>query len=383
MKLSTHDFKITPDTFLAKARPDEPVYFFSPHTLCKKYAFFQDNFQGLTTYAVKANPSIEILQTLCDAGMKAFDVASIAEMETVRRICPSARLHYHNPLRSADEIAKAKDFGITSWSVDSPREFQKLGKLPKGTQIAVRLKLETEGGAYNFGEKFGADEATAVTLLKMVCDAGLVPAMTFHPGTQCENPAAWAQYIEACARTARLASVRLTHLNIGGGFPAFRGGTAPKLVEIFTQIHKTVNRAFGHNAPALICEPGRAMVADSVAVALRVKVMRDNGDLILNDGLYGALGEWRDISQLDERHFCVLSSEGYLKRGTLQNHTVLGPTCDSIDRLPFSVPLPETISEGDYILIQSMGAYSQALCTGFNGYGGGEVITCDKLSPLR
>lgn len=372
---------MTPEIFLADRCPDTPVYFFSPRTLCEKYAFFHRNFRGLTTYAVKANPSVEILQTLVDAGMNAFDVASIAEMETVRKICPTARLHYHNPLRSLDEIAKAKEFGIASWSVDSPREFQKLGSLPEGTQIAVRLKLETHGGAYNFGEKFGADEATAVTVLKMVVDAGFVPVMTFHPGTQCENTVAWSQYIEACARVARSASVPLKHLNIGGGFPAFRGQNAPKLETAFQHIHEAVDRAFGDTAPALICEPGRAMVADTMAVALRVKVMRENGDCILNDGLYGALGEWRDISKLAGRHFCVLSSDGAVKQGALQNRTLLGPTCDSIDRLPFSVPLPKTIEETDYILIQSMGAYSQTLCTRFNGYGGGEVVTSDSLLP--
>lgn len=125
------------------------------------------------------------------------------------------------------------------------------------------------------------------------------------------------------------------------------------------------------------------MVADSIAVALQVKVIRENGDVILNDGMYGALGEWRDIPKLADRHIAVHDGSGRIISGRTFARKVYGPTCDSIDCVPFALDLPEMIQEGNYLVIQSMGAYSQSLCTTFNGYGGGEMVVCERITPAH
>lgn len=353
--------------YLGKTQPDLPVLFFDPAALKESYKRFVKGFPGLVTYAVKANDSLEVLDNLHLAGMTSFDVASPVEMKRVRKACPTATLHYNNPIRSRSEIKQAVELGVASWSVDCLSEFEKLVDGGVSGEISVRLCLPVKGAAYDFGEKFGADPDLAVQLLRAISQAGYAPAMTFHPGTQCSDPTAWERYIEECGNISVRAGVVLKRLNVGGGFAAHRTGTAPDIEAIFQAIDKSVRRVFGANAPELICEPGRALVAESYQLAVRVKAIKAGNLLYLNDGIYGGMTEWRDLGESD-RHV-VVRSDGVLRKGAGQNFTIFGPTCDSLDKIPSEICLTATIAEEDYILIAGMGAYSTATVTAFNGYG--------------
>lgn len=353
--------------YLTSVQPDQPVLFFDPSELAQSYSRFVKGFPGLVTYAVKANDSVEVLENLVVLGMTAFDVASPVEMRRVRQILPEAVLHYNNPVRSRAEIREGVEHGVVSWSVDCMSELTKLIEGGATGEISVRLKLPVGGAAYDFGEKFGADPQLAVELLQAVSSAGFSPAMTFHPGTQCNSPTAWQRYIEECANIAVLAGVELARLNVGGGYAAHRTGNAPVIESIFETIDKTVTRVFGARRPALVCEPGRAMVAESYQMAVRVKAIKNDQLLYLNDGIYGGMAEWRDLGEMDRHQ--VVSTEGEAKKGSPKNYTLYGPTCDSLDRIPGEICLPANIAEEDYVLLAGMGAYSTATATPFNGYG--------------
>lgn len=370
-----------PEDWALRHLPDDPVLLFSQQALTRTAAAFQAGFPGQVTYAVKANPHPLVIEGLVAAGLTAFDVASPAEMALVRAVLPDARLHYHNPVRSAGEIAQAKAYGIASWSVDRLSELDKLGDIA-GQEIAVRLHLPVSGAAYDFGAKFGATPALAEALLRQVVARGARPALTFHPGTQCTDPAPWARYIEGAAQVAVRAGVSLARLNVGGGFPAHRDATAPDLEAIFATIRATVQAQF-EVPPLLVCEPGRAMVADAVQLVLRIKA-GDGAAVFLNDGIYGALSEWRDIAA--GGRITVLAPDGRPRQGALRPQQVWGPTCDSLDQLPHPLPLPEDLAEGDFVLVAAMGAYAGSLATGFNGYGARRMVslanhTCDA-SPM-
>ncbi|MCR8550677.1 type III PLP-dependent enzyme [Salipiger sp. P9] len=360
----------SPEAWLARARPDDPVFFFCPLRLAQVAARFLSGFPGLVSYAVKANPAPEMIDGLVAAGIRAFDVASPAEMALVRAHCPEAVLHYHNPVRSEAEIAAGQAQGCTSWSVDRRSELEKLRHLPRGTEIAVRLKLPVTGAAYDFGSKFGADPALAAALLRRVVEMGFTPSLTFHPGTQCRTPEPWARYIQAAADVARAAGVTLHRLNVGGGFPSDRGEGHPDLEAIFATIAIAARAAFA-SPPELVCEPGRGLCAEAFLLVLRVKAVEEAA-VFLNDGIYGGMAEWRDLGPMARLR--VISSEGLPRGGACRDRVVFGPTCDSLDRLPDPVALPEAIREGDYIVFEGMGAYSRALVTGFNGYGARRIV---------
>jgi ornithine decarboxylase len=364
----------TPDFHLARTRPDHPVLYLSPRVLQATAKRFQAGFPGLVTYAVKANHRDEVLDNLVAAGVDAFDVASPVEMAAVRRACATAVLHYNNPVRSATEVAAGIAAGVASWSVDDAGELDKLHAVPQETEIAVRFALPVKGAAYDFGEKFGATPDQAVDLLRKVVHAGHVPALCFHPGTQCENPSAWQLYIAEAARIAGRAGVHLARLNVGGGFAANRNGTPPDLEAVFQVIGQAVRENFGAQVPALICEPGRAMVSEGFTLAARIKGIRTNGQSVfLNDGIYGGLVDLRDMGLTGRVR--VVCSNGQARTGVRKPRTVFGPTCDSLDRLPGELGLPEDTQVGDYVLFDGLGAYSVAMSTEFNGYGLKEIVT--------
>ena len=368
----------SPRANLLAQEPDQPVLYFAPSVLQATAQRFREGFPGQVTYAVKANDSTEVLENLMAAGIDTFDVASPFEMDVVRRLMPSAVLHYNNPVRSESEIAHAVALGVASYAVDGRTELNKLvdGGVPAGTEVSVRLHLAVEGAAYDFGAKFGADPDDAADVLEAVVEAGFVPSMTFHPGTQCGDPAAWTTYISACASVARTVGIALRRLNVGGGFPAHRTGSAPDLEAVFCDIGTAAVQAFGDEVPSLVCEPGRAMVAEAFTLAARVKTIRDDGSIFLNDGIYGGLAEAPILGNVDRIE--VVSIEAP-RKGPMRPRTVFGPTCDSLDRLPGRLPVPADLAAGDWLLFHGLGAYSTATVTRFNGYGAIEIVTTNSL----
>ncbi|SDE45733.1 ornithine decarboxylase [Limimaricola pyoseonensis] len=363
-----------PEDWLARHGGELPVLFFCLAALSARHDRFRRGFPGAVTYAVKANPDEAVIARLGAEGMPAFDVASPAEIALVRRLCPSAALHYHNPVRSRGEIRAGLAAGVASWSVDDSRELEKLvaeGVGP-GAEIAVRLKLPVAGAAYDFGSKFGAPPELAEALLRRAAATGARVSMTFHVGTQCADPAAWTAYMEACADIVRRTGLRLARLNVGGGFPSGRDGGDPALEPIFAAVARGLSRF--ERPPELVCEPGRGLVADAMAYAVRVKARR-GAALYLNDGIYGGLSECPSIGvpRVD-----LVTDDGRAT-GPAQPFTLFGPTCDSLDRLPGETRLAGCVAEGDWLLFRSAGAYLNGVTTMFNGYGTREQASVGRL----
>lgn len=364
-----------PVDYLRSAGPNDPVLFLSPAILQAQAQRFIAGFPGLVTYAVKANPEEAVIDNLAAAGIAAFDVASPEEIALIRRLVPEAALHYNNPVRARHEIVFAVGRDVASYSVDSLSEFEKLAALVpvsraggERVEITARFKLPVAGAKYDFGAKFGATEEVAAELLRRVAAAGYTPSLTFHPGTQCTDPAAWDAYIRAAARIAAAAGVTIARLNVGGGFPSHRAqAQVPLLETIFRLIGRVTAEAFGDAAPVLVCEPGRGMVGDAFAALARVKALRDGTHVFLNDGVYGAFAEFPLIGAIDR--VSTWSPEGVRRSGAPRGRVVFGPTCDSVDRLPGEIALPSDMDEGDYILVQGMGAYTVVTNTRFNGFG--------------
>lgn len=369
-----------PTEYLRTQAPENPVLFFAPSAVQASARRFIDEFPGMVTYAVKSNPGEEMIENLAAAGIRGYDCASPFEIDLIRRLAPDAAIHYNNPVRARFEIEHAVARGVKSYSVDSRSELVKLIELvpAEGTEISVRFKLPVAGAAYNFGAKFGATVELAVELLQEVAQAGFIPSLTFHPGTQCTDPHAWEAYIREAAQITAAAGVTIARLNVGGGFPNHRlQAVVPALEETFALIDRVATEAFGDNRPLLVCEPGRAMCGDAFTLAARVKAVRDETHVFLNDGVYGTLTELPLIGVIDR--FTVLAPDGTPREGKHENRIVFGPTCDSVDRLPGELPLPSDIAEGDYIIWHGMGSYSVVTNSRFNGFGDLQMATVLSL----
>ncbi len=149
-------------------------------------------------------------------------------------------MHYNNPVRSRAEIATAVELGVRVVRSTAPASWPSWPSWcrPRAPRWRCASSCRCKGAAYDFGAKFGATAETAAELLaRGGARLGFVPSLTFHPGTQCTDPAAWEAYIRTAAEIARDAGVRLARLNVGGGFPSHRlSGRRRALEAIFALI---------------------------------------------------------------------------------------------------------------------------------------------------
>ncbi|WP_158625997.1 type III PLP-dependent enzyme [Arsenicitalea aurantiaca] len=372
---------------IAAEAPDYPSFLFSERELIKARKVFKKGFDGLLTYAVKANPSPHIIEVLHREGMKAFDVASNSEMALIQKHAPGAAMHYNNPIKSRREIERAyEEFGVRSFTIDHIAQLDQLAAIispSRDVEVTTRFKAGKALKSYDFGTKFGVLEAGAVEIAAMVEQMGYSPSLCFHVGSQCEDSYAYERHIAAAARIATEAGIELKRLNIGGGFPApYPTSSAPPMDVYFDTIRQAVEDNFAGSAPELIIEPGRALVTPSTSLLLRVKHQRGGLSVYLNDGAYGALMEvkfmdftppvrvWRGARLHDND-------------GQSSGFTIFGPTCDSYDVLPQTFELPADIDEDDWIEFGLMGAYTQASLTPFNGFDRREQYWVDDIYTGR
>ncbi len=354
-----------------------PELQFSVSRLREQANLFTGGFKGETSYAVKANAHPVILKVFYECGIRTFDVASIAETQLVRETVPGAQIHYHNPIRSTEEVAAAYfDHGCRRFAVDSTCELEKIHRLitkPASVEIAVRFRCKTRSDAVQaFNSKFGADACQAGEIVLMARKMGFCVGLTFHPGSQTRTPTPYVDHCKKAAQIMAATGVPISFLNVGGGFPVQYDKTdAPVLQQFFEDIVAAANNSFRGNQLRLECEPGRALVSPAGDLVTTVKAVRsEQAELFLNDGIYGGLLEVSQFPEMKPRH-----ESDRICQDTAQQKdwTVFGPTCDPLDVLPFKLRLPANMAEGDTVRFIEVGAYSSATATRFNGYGG--VVT--------
>ncbi|MEZ5736250.1 MAG: type III PLP-dependent enzyme [Novosphingobium sp.] len=358
--------------------PDEPVILNRPHAAARAARFFAEKFPGKSLYAVKANPSPELLKILWDSGITHFDVASIAEVRLVRSVLPEAVLCFMHPVKTASAIAEAyKVHGVRTFSLDTSEELDKIvaattdaeGGAATDLRLCVRLRVSSEFAELSLASKFGIDLADAAPLLQATRQVADWLGVCFHVGSQAMTPFAYVQAFERVRAAIADASVVIDMVDVGGGFPSVYPGMEPPPLEDYFQI---IHRHFealpiAYNAE-LWSEPGRALCAEYNSLIVMVEKRRGT-ELYINDGAYGAL---YDAAHVGWR-FPVrcLSDE---RSETEEGFAFYGPTCDDADYMEGPFVLPADIGAGDYIEIGMLGAYGAAMRTAFNGFGQGATI---------
>ena len=113
---------------IAKTQPVQPVTLIRPHAAARAARYFVEKFPGRTMYAVKANPSPDLIRILWDSGVTHFDVASLAEVQARRdRPRPRRRSASCIPVKAVEAIREAyRDHGVRTFSLDSVEELDKI-----------------------------------------------------------------------------------------------------------------------------------------------------------------------------------------------------------------------------------------------------------------
>ena len=369
-------------------QPDEPIILNRPHAAARAARFFVEKFPGKSLYAVKANPSPDLLQVLWDNGVTHYDVASIAEVRLVRATLPGATLCFMHPVKAPSAIREAyRQHGVRTFSLDSVEELEKIvaacrddeGEPAQDLRLCVRLRVSSEYSELSLASKFGCDLTEAPQLLQQARQHADWLGVCFHVGSQAMTPFAYVQALERVRVAIGEASVVIDMIDVGGGFPSvYPGMEPPPLEDYFQIIHQNFyNLPIAYNAE-LWCEPGRALCAEYSSLIVKVEKRRGE-ELYLNDGAYGALF---DAAHVDWK-FPVRALEDDLIKPDM-DFAFYGPTCDDADYMQGPFVLPEDIQAGDFIEIGMLGAYGAAMKTDFNGFGAADrvVVTDEPMASL-
>ena len=358
--------------------PDEPVILNRPHAAARAARFFVEKFPGRSLYAVKANPSPDLLRVLWDGGITHYDVASIAEVRLVRGVLPEATLCFMHPVKTAAAIAEAYEVhGVRTFSLDTHEELDKIvaatatadGTPADDLRLCVRLRVSSEYAELSLASKFGIDLADAAPLLQAARQVSDWLGICFHVGSQAMTPFAYVQALERVRAAIVDAAVTVDIVDVGGGFPSvYPGMEPPPLEDYFDVIHRAAESLPVSYSSELWCEPGRALCAEYNSLVVKVEKRRGS-ELYINDGAYGAL---YDAAHVGWRFPVSCLTDARSEK--LENFSFYGPTCDDADFMNGPFELPADIRAGDYVEIGMLGAYGAAMRTAFNGFGQGAAV---------
>ena len=349
----------------------------------------RDNYRAFKThlprvqcyYAVKANSTQQIIETLFKEG-SSFDVASYNEFmqvyQYIRHFETKEKKHFvwdkiifSNTIKDRTTLAKIKQYKPLV-TYDNAAELKKLKDHCDTAGLVIRLKVPDTGSQVEMSSKFGAEPAEAQKLIQQAFDIGLkVEGISFHVGSQCTN---FDNYTAALAivadifNDARRKGFNLNIIDIGGGFPVPYDPQVPEFKILAGILNSEFKRLFPDDIE-ILAEPGRFIVATAATLITEIigKARRDGKVFYhINDGVY------HTFSGVVYDHW--IPNFSAFKDGEHEVCAVVGPTCDSFDKITLSADLPAVLDVGDFLYTVNIGAYGTASTTKFNGFDGAKII---------
>ena len=372
-------FKSVED-LVSQLRPDRPIYCIRKKSILSASKFFQKKFPGKILYAVKTNPNQEVIKTLIRSGIEQFDVASVEEIKAVREFSKSAKCSFMHTVKSRESIRDAYfKYGVKTFALDTKDELIKIIESTSGAkdlELFVRVAVSNEHAEIDLSKKFGALSTEAAGLLRLVKQYSSKIGLSFHVGSQCMHPISYAKGITEIGNIINKTKIVPDFINVGGGFPTIYPDLIPQsLSSYFEEIKKSLENLKLNSLPEIICEPGRALVAESGSTIVRVN-LRKKQKLYINDGTYGTLFDAGTPNIVYPSKMIKDSSNKIISK-KLTAFDFYGPTCDSMDYMKGPFLLPNNVKENDYIELGQLGAYGLTFRTEFNGFFSNEIYEVD------
>ena len=364
------------ENLVNQLKPDKPVYCIRKKSILSASNFFQKKFPGKILYAVKTNPHPEVIKTLLKSGISEFDVASISEIKSVRKFSQSAKCSFMHTVKSREDVQEAYfKYGIKTFALDTKEELIKIiesTKNAKDLEIFVRVAVSNEHAEIDLSKKFGAMNNEASGLLRLAKQYANKIGLSFHVGSQCMHPISYTKGIAEICNIIKKTKIVPDYINVGGGFPTIYPDLVPQSLDnYFQEIKMSLDNLKLNNLPKIICEPGRALVAESGSTIVRVN-LRKKQKLYINDGTYGTLFDAGTPNIVFPSKLIKESSNKIISK-KLTAFDFYGPTCDSMDYMKGPFVLPNNIKENDYIELGQLGAYGLTFRTEFNGFFSDEI----------
>ena len=356
-------------------KPVNPIYCIRPDTIKNSIKVFKDKFPGKVLYAVKTNPNEYVLKHIIKNGIDRFDVASINEVKLIRKLGPKSKLYFMHPIKSREDIESAYfDYNVRDFSLDTKEELMKIldsTRNAKDLNLFVRVAVSNEHAELDLSRKFGALTSEALGLVRLCKQHAKKLGVSFHVGSQCMHKISFSKGLKEISNIIRKTKIIPDTINVGGGFPSIYPDLKPEPLEnYFDEINQSLKNLKLEKMPEVICEPGRALVAESGSTIVRVN-LRKKDKLYINDGTYGSLFD------AGVPNFILptrLITNGRIQSKKITAFQFYGPTCDSLDYMKGPFLLPNNIKEGDYIELGQLGAYGLTFRTKFNGFYSDTIV---------
>ncbi len=357
------------EELINQLRPTKPVYCIRKKSIKLASKYFQKNFPGKILYALKTNPHPVVLKTIVESGINHFDVASIREIEAIKKISPDANCSYMHTVKSRESIKEAYfKYNVKTFSLDTKDELIKIlesTNYAKDLELFVRVSVSNEHAEIDLSKKFGAINNEAAGLLRLTKQYSKKIGLSFHVGSQCMHPISYSKGIFEINNIIKKTKIIPDVINVGGGFPTIYPDLIPQSLDAyFNEIKKGLSNLKLDKLPEIICEPGRAIVAESGSTIVRID-LRKKQKLYINDGTYGTLF---DAGVPNIVYPSKMVTDGRIISKKLTSFDFYGPTCDSMDYMKGPFILPNNIKENDYIELGQLGAYGLTFRTNFNGF---------------
>ena len=365
------------EELINQLKPEKPVYCIRKNSIKLAAEYFLKNFPGKILYAVKTNPHPMIIKNIMESGIEQFDVASIEEIKTIREFNKTAKCSYMHTVKSRESIQEAYfKYGVKTFSLDTKDELIKIiesTNKAKDLELFVRVSVSNEHAEIDLSKKFGALNSEALGLLRLAKQYSRKIGLSFHVGSQCMHPISYSKGINEISKIIKKTKIIPDYINVGGGFPTIYPDLIPQSLDnYFNEIKKSLENLKIEKLPEIICEPGRALVAESGSTIVRVN-LRKKQKLYINEGTYGTLFDAGTPNIVFPSKMIKDNTNKIISK-KLTAFDFFGPTCDSMDYMKGPFILPNNIKENDYIELGQLGAYGLTFRTQFNGYYSNEIF---------
>ena len=329
----------------------------------------------LICYAMKANPSLAVLQSFARAGC-GFDIVSGGELERVLAVgVEPSRIVFSGVGKTRAEMRRALQVGVRCFNVESQAELEALSQVAvtcgRTAPVSLRVNPDVDAGTHPYistglkDNKFGIAHDQALASYRRAAELpGLqVVGIDCHIGSQITQVE---PYLDALDRLLDLvesverAGITIHHVDVGGGLGIQYAAEAPPAAdELVTRLLRRID-ARGHGRRELLLEPGRSLVGNAGVLLTEVLYLKPGSsknfcivDAAMNDLMRPALYQaWMGIEPCIRRD------------GATTLWDVVGPVCESGDWLGRERAL--VLQAGDTLAVLSAGAYAMSMASNYN-----------------
>lgn len=352
-----------------------PCYVYSRAALTRAFDSFQSALRGvdhMICYAVKANPSLAILNLFAKLGA-GFDIVSGGELARVLAAGGDAgKVVFSGVGKTAEEMGAALEAGIFCFNVESRAELIRLnevaGQIGKVAPVSLRVNPNVDAKTHPYistglkNNKFGVafEDALDTYLLANKLPNIEVHGVDCHIGSQITEIAPFVDALEkvlGLVDEMQAKGITITHIDVGGGIGITYSDETPPA---FADYAQALLAKLAARKVKILFEPGRALVGNAGVLLTKVEYLKPGEaknfaivDAAMNDLMRPALYDaYHEIVPVQPRS------------GDAHSYEIVGPVCESGDFLGHDRQL--SLEQGDLLAVKSAGAYGMSMSSNYN-----------------